>query len=136
MVQVDLKWTIKATNTGDTHDLICGCSLLDPISGEELYPLPWWVVWNVPSGDNCTVPLTWTNVDIAPGTYLAKARAWTTYSAGTKAIDLKTSDGTIVGIVYNADTGNCYDWLDEETQTLVISSAGVSAEINSFTITI
>jgi len=133
MVQVTITYTIEAINTGIQHDLICGCSLLDPNTGEELYMLPWWVIWNVPTGQGYTVTINATG-DVVAGTYLAKARAWTDYTAGTKAGDLDS-----VGILYQGGTGApLAPWLDEATQTLVISGVPgeVSATINTFTITI
>lgn len=139
MVQVSLTYITKVTNTGIPHDVIVGCSLLDPSTGEELYYLPWWVVWNVPSNSWVEVKISNITGDIPAGTYQAKARAWTDYTAGTKAGDLKREDGTIVGILYHAGTGSCNPpWLDEAVQTLVIPEgpAEVSARIDAFTITI
>ena len=77
---VDLSWTIKVRNTGPLHDIIAGCSLLNPNTGAELVPMPWWIIWNVPTGVVYTTSLTWSNVSIPAGTYLAKARAWGSYS--------------------------------------------------------
>lgn len=134
MVQVSLTYTTKVTNTGIPHDVIVGCSLLDPNTGEELYYLPWWVWWDVDSNVWVQVELRDITGDIPAGTYLAKARAWTDYTAGTKAGDLDS-----VGIIYHSGTGSCNPpWLDEETQTLVIPEgpAEVTARIDSFTITV
>lgn len=136
MVKVTIRWTIKATNTGIPHDLICGCSLLDPSTGEALYDLPWWVIWDVPSGKRWSVPIG-VILDVVPGTYTAKCRAWAGYTAGTKATDLKIADGTIVGIAYYGGTGLCNPpILDEAVQTLVIGQGAVSARIDDFAITI
>ncbi len=132
MVQVSLVYTIQATNTGITNDLTCGCSLLDPSTGEELYMLPWWVIWNVPTGNTWTVEITATG-DIAAGTYQAKARAWENHVGGTKLGDL---DG--VGALYQAGTGTLTGILDEAVKTLVIGEepGEVSATIDTFTITV
>lgn len=131
MVQVTISYTIDATNTGVQHDLICGCSLLDPNTGEELVMLPWWVIWNVPTGQGYRVTLS-ASGDIPTGTYLAKARAWENHSGGTKIANLDS-----VGAVYQAGTGVLTGILDEATQTLVITGpAVVSAKINAFTIRI
>ena len=136
MVQVTLVYTIQATNTGTPHDLNCGCSLLNPTTGEELYPLPWWVIFNVPTGGQYNVEINATG-DVTPGTYQAKARAWTDYNAGTKASDLVDSSGNIVGALYNGGTGSVNPpILDEAVQTIVIGQAVVSATIDNFTITI
>ena len=130
MVQVTLVYTIQATNTGTPHDLTCGCSLLNPTTGEELYMLPWWLIFNVPTGGQYTVEITATG-DIPAGTYQAKARAWETHVGGTKISDLDS-----VGALYQAGTGTLTGILDEAVQTLVIGPAAVSATIDSFTITI
>jgi len=73
MVQVTLSYTIEATNTGIQHDLTCGCSLLDPSTGEELVMLPWWVIWNVPTGAGYGVTINALG-DIPAGTYQAKSK--------------------------------------------------------------
>jgi len=130
MVQVTLTYVIEAINTGIEHDLTCGCSLLDPISGEELVMLPWWVIWNLPTGQGYAVTIH-ASGDIPAGTYLAKARAWENHSGGTKAGDLDS-----VGEFYQSGTGSLTGILDEATQNLVISATGVSAVINNFTIAI
>lgn len=139
MVQVSLTYTTKVTNTGIPHDVIVGCSLLDPITEEELYYLPWWVWWDV--GSNYWVQVEISNItgDIPAGTYTAKARAWTDYEPGTKAGDLKLEDGTVVGIVYHSGTGKPLSpWLDEAVQTLVIGEepGEVTARIDAFSITV
>jgi len=133
MVQVTITYAIEAVNTGVQHDLTCGCSLLDPNTGEELVMLPWWVIWDVPTGQGYIVTIT-ASGDIPAGTYQAKARAWADYTAGTKAGDLDS-----VGILYQAGTGSCNPpILDEAVQTLVISGipGEVSARIDNFTITV
>ena len=130
MVQVTITYTIKATNTGAPHDLTCGCSLLDPNTGEELVMLPWWVIWDVPTGGQYTVTIQ-ASGDIPARTYLAKTRAWENHSGGTKVSDLDS-----VGALYQAGTGVLTGILDEATQTLVIGPAAVSARIDDFTITI
>jgi len=137
MVQVTLTYVIKATNTGVAHDLICGCSLLDSSGETELYRLPWWVIWNVPTGNAWTVTIS-ASGDIPAGTYTAICRAWTGYTIGTKAFDLKLPDGTVVGICYQASDEDLMipPALDEATQTLTIGVAGVSARIDDFNITI
>ncbi len=130
MVQVTLTYAIEATNTGVQHDLTCGCSLLDPTTGEELVMLPWWVIWNVPAGQGYIVTIN-ASGDIAAGTYQAKARAWENYSGGTKIGDLDS-----VGALYQAGTGVLTGILDEAVQTIVIAPAAVSARIDNFTITV
>ena len=131
MVNVTITYTIEATNTGVQHDLTCGCSLLDPSSGEELVMLPWWVIWSVPTNQGYNVTIQ-ASGDIPAGTYQAKARAWENHSGGTKVGDLDS-----VGALYQAGTGVLTGILDEAVQTLVIGNGvGVSAEINNFTITI
>jgi len=132
MTQVTISWTIEATNTGVQHDLTCGCSLLDPSTGEELVMLPWWVIWNVPTGQGYAVTIHGSG-DLPAGTYLAIAKAWENHSGGTKVADLDS-----VGALYQAGTGALTGELDRATQTLIISpgATGVSAEINNFTITI
>ena len=132
MVQVTITYAIEATNTGVLHDLTCGCSLLDPSTGEELVMLPWWVIWNVPTGQGYTVTIS-ASGDISAGTYQAKARAWENHSGGTKVGDLDS-----VGALYQAGTGVLTGVLDEAVQTLVISGVPgeVSADITNFTITI
>ncbi len=132
MVQVTIIYAIDATNTGIQHDLTCGCSLLDPYTGEELVMLPWWVVWNVPTGVGYNVTVTISG-DIPAGTYQAKARAWENHVGGTKVGDLDS-----VGALYQAGTGVLTGMLDEATQTLVISGVPgeVAATINNFTITV
>lgn len=134
---VDISWSIKVRNTGPQHDIIAGCSLLDPNTGEELVEMPWWIIWDVPTNNVWTTSLIWSNVNIPSGTYLAKARAWTSYSGSpTKIMDLATREGIVIGAVYQAGTGLLHDWLDEATQTLVVSPALVSADIEQFTITV
>jgi len=130
MVQVTIIYAIEAYNTGIQHDLTCGCSLLDPITGEELVMLPWWVVWNVPAGQGYTVTIT-ASGDIPAGTYQAIARAWENYSGGTKVGDLDS-----VGALYEAGSGVLTGILDEAVQTLVIAPGAVSADITNFTITV
>jgi len=130
MVQVTITYTIEAVNTGIMHDLTCGCSLLNPTTGAELVALPWWVVWNVPTGSGLSVTIN-VSGDLPAGTYLAKARAWENHSGGTKISDLDS-----VGALYQAGTGVLTGILDEATQTLVIGVAGVSARIDNLTITI
>ena len=127
---VTISYTIEATNTGVAHDLICGCSLLNPTTGEELFMLPWWVVWNVPTGVGYSVTIN-ASGDIPAGTYQAKSRAWETHSGGTKISDLDS-----VGALYQAGTGVLTGILDEAVKTLVIGAGDVSAEITNFTITI
>ncbi len=114
MVQTTITYTIEAINTGIQHDLICGCSLLNPSTGEELVMLPWWVIWSVPTGAGYSVTLNVTG-DVPAGTYLAKTRVWKNYSGGTKAGDLNS-----VGVFYQGGTGVLTGILDEATQTLVI----------------
>ena len=130
MVQVTITYLIEATNTGITHDLTCGCSLLDPYTGEELYAFPWWVIWNVPTGGGYAVTINATG-DILAGTYQAKARAWENYSGGTKVDDLDS-----VGALYTG--GVLTGILDEAVQTLVIEEEPgvVSATIDTFVITV
>ena len=131
MVQVTLTYAIEATNTGVLHDLTCGCSLLDPSTGEELVMLPWWVIWNVPTGGGYNVTIN-ASGDIPAGTYQAKARAWETHIyGGTKIDDLDSVGALYVG-------GILTGILDEAVQTLVISGVPgeVSADITNFTITI
>ena len=136
MVQVTLTYVIKAINTGVAHDLICGCSLLNPNTGDELYYLPWWRIFNVPTGGQWTITIA-ASGDISAGTYLAIARAWETFSGGTKVNDLRDdASGAIVGALYQAGSGALTGILDEATQTLTIGVAGVSAEILNFSITI
>lgn len=136
MVQVTLTYKIIATNTGTQHDLICGCSLVDPSTGEELVMLPWWRIFNVPTGGQWIVTIA-ASGDIPARTYLAKARAWTGYTAGTKAADLKDTAGNIVGILYQGGTGSCNPpILDEKSQTIVVGPAAISARIDTFTITV
>ena len=131
MVQVTISYIIEATNTGVQHDLTCGCSLLDPSSGEELVMLPWWVIFNAPTGGGYTVTIN-ASGDIPAGTYQAKARAWENHSGGTKVGDLDS-----VGELYQAGTGVLTGILDEATQTLVIGNGvGVSAEISNFSISV
>jgi len=132
MVQVTLSYTIEATNTGIQHDLTCGCSLLDPSSGEELVMLPWWVIWNVPTGAGYGVTIN-ASGDIPAGTYQAKARVWENHSGGTKVSDLDS-----VGALYQAGTGVLTGILDEAVRTLVISGVPgeIAAIIDNFTITI
>lgn len=130
MVQVTISYTIEATNTGVQHDLTCGCSLLDPTGTEELVMLPWWVIWNVPTGVGYNVTIS-ASGDLPAGTYLAITRAWENYSVGTKVGDLDS-----VGVLYQGGTGSLTGILDEATQTLVIGATGVSAVIDNFTITI
>lgn len=136
-MQVTISYAIEATNTGVQHDLICGCSLLDPSTGEPLYDLPWWVIWNVPSGKAWNVTIQ-ASGDIQAGTYLAIAKAWENHVGGTKVGDLKLGDGTIVGALYQAGTGTLTGELDRETKTLVVGEVPgeVSATIDNFTITI
>lgn len=131
MVQTTITYVIEAYNTGVMHDLTCGCSLLDPSTGQEIYALPWWVVWDVETnaGWNITIRVTG---DVNPGTYLAVARAWENHSGGTKAGDLDS-----IGAVYDGGTGVLTGILDEATATLVVEDvAVVSAEIGLFTITV
>lgn len=131
MVQVTITYTIEATNTGVQHDLTCGCSLLDPSTGEELVMLPWWVIFNVPTGQGYTVTID-ASGDIPAGTYQAKTRAWENHSGGTEIAPL---DG--VGTLYQAGTGVLTGILDEAVKTLVIGNGvGVSAIIDNFTITV
>ena len=136
MVQATISWTINVTNTGVAHDLICGCSLLDPNTGETLVDLPWWVIWDVPTGHGWNVPLQATG-DIPAGTYTAIARAWGSYSVGTWLFDLEVSS-VKVGSVYASGTGALTGVLDESTQTLVISGipGEVAATINDFSISV
>ena len=130
MVQVTLSYTIEATNTGIQHDLTCGCSLLDPSTGEELVMLPWWVIWNVPTGAGSGVTIN-ASGDIPAGTYQAKARVWENHSGGTKVSDLDS-----VGALYTG--GILTGILDEAVRTLVISGVPgeIAAIIDNFTITI
>ena len=130
MVQVTISWTIEAYNTGIEHDLTCGCSLLDPNTGEELIMLPWWVIWNVPTGYGYSVTIT-ASGDAPARTYLAIAKAWETHSGGTKVADLDS-----IGALYQAGTGVLTGELDAATQTLVINGPAVSARIDKFIITI
>ncbi len=131
MVQVKITYTIEAYNTGVMHDLTCGCSLLDPSTGEELVMLPWWTVWDVPTNQGYSITLSVTG-NIPAGTYQAKARAWENHSGGTKVADLDS-----IGAIYQAGTGVLTGILDEAVQTLNIAGpAGVSATINNFSITI
>ena len=132
MVQVTFTYVIEAYNTGIRHDLTCGCSLLDPNTGEELIILPWWVCWDLDTNTGYEVTIN-ASGDFPAGTYLAKARAWENHSGGTKVGDLDS-----VGAVYQAGTGILTGILDEATQTIVISGVPgqVSAEIANFTITI
>ena len=130
MVQVTLNYVIEAYNTGVQHDLTCGCSLLDPNTGQALYDLPWWVVWDVPTNQGYIVTISVTG-DINPGTYTAIARAWENHSGGTKVGDLNS-----VGAVYTG--GILTGILDEATQTLVIGEVPgvVSADITKFSIVV
>ncbi len=131
MVQVTITYTIVATNTGVVHDLTCGCSLLDPNTGDELVMLPWWVIWNAPTGGEYEVTIN-ASGDIAAGTYLAKARAWETHSGGTKVGDLDS-----IGALYNGGTGILTGILSEATQTLIIGEGvGISATVDNLTISI
>ena len=137
MVRVTITYAIKATNTGTPYDLTCGCSLLNPSTGEALYDLPWWVVWDVPTGNAWTVTIHATG-DINAGTYQAKARAWENHVGGTKVSDLRDSTGKVVGALYQAGTGTLTGILDEAVKTLVIGGepGEVSARIDTFTITV
>jgi len=136
MVQVTISYAIEAVNTGVAHDLICGCSLLDPNTGEELVMLPWWVIWNVPTGKGYNVTIN-ASGDVPAGTYTAIAKAWENYSSGTKAGDL-VAEGVAIGALYQGGTGALTGELDRATQTLVISGVPgeVSVEINNFSISI
>ena len=136
MVQVTISYTIDATNTGEPHDLICGCSLLNPSTGEEIVTLPWWVIYNVSTGGSISGLTIQASGDIPAGTYQAKARAWENRSGGTKISDI-TSGGQVVGALYQAGTGSLTGILDESVKTLVISgAAGVSARIDNFAISV
>ena len=130
MVQVTITYSIEAVNTGTQHDLTCGCSLLDPNSGEELVMLPWWVIWNVPTGQGYNVTIS-ASGDVPARTYQAKARAWENHSGGTKVGNLDS-----IGAIYQAGTGVLTGILDEAIKTLVVGPAGVSADITNFTIKI
>ena len=130
MVQVTITYAIDVTNTGIVHDLTCGCSLLDPNTGEELFMLPWWVIWNVPTGKGYNVTIH-ASGDVTAGTYTAIAKAWENHSGGTKVADLDS-----IGALYHGGTGVLTGELDRATQTLVISEAAISARINNFTINI
>ncbi len=134
---VDISWNIKIRNTGPQNDVIAGCSLLDPNTDVELVPLPWWIIWNVPTGTAYGLTLTWHDANVPAGIYWAKARAWTSYSGTpTKLLDLKDGAGAIVGAVYSRETGLLHDWLDETGQPLIIESESISANIEEFIIKI
>lgn len=135
MVNVRISWRIDATNTGVPHDLICGCSLLDPSTEEELVMLPWWVIFDMGTGGSMSGLTLEATGDIPAGTYTAIAKAWENRSGGTKIMDI-TYEGEIIGAVYQAGTGVLTGELDRATQTLVISEAAVSARIDNFTISI
>lgn len=132
MVNVTIHTLAKVTNTGNPHDVIVGISLLDPDTREELYMLPWWVWWDVPSDHWVQVGYDATG-DIEPGTYDAVCKAWTNYEEGVDGN--LVSDGEVVGKIYNGGTGECLPpILDEAHQTLVIGPGAVSATIDEFTI--
>ncbi len=136
MVQVTISYTIDATNTGVPHDIICGCSLLDPNTGEELVMLPWWIIYNMGTGGSISGLTINASGDIPAGTYNAIAKAWENYSGGTKISDINY-DGQIIGALYQAGTGALTGELDRATQTLVIGGVGgVAATIDNFNITI
>jgi len=129
-----VRWITNIKNTGDVHDLIVGCSLLDPSSGEELVYFPWWRIFNVPSGNSGRVTIDVTGVPA--GSYLGKCRAWTSYTGGTKVADLIDTSGNIVGAVYQAGTGTLNaPILDEMTQNITISG-GISADITEFSLAV
>ncbi len=129
MVQINLTYVTEVTNTGTQHDLAVGVSLLDPNTGEELVMLPWWVIWNVPTGITYTVTISDITGDIPARTYQAKCRAWENYSGGVEIAPLDS-----VGALYQAGVGDLTGILDEAVQTLTIGAAGVSAEILNFSI--
>ena len=129
-----LKWITSIKNIGIQHDLIVGCSLLQ--NGVEKVRFPWWVIFNVPSGNSWKVTV---NVTGAPaGTYLGKCRAWTGYTPGNKIADLKDQEGNIVGAFYEATWEDLLEppILDEETQNITIPSVGISADITEFSLTL
>lgn len=127
MVNVEIRYEIIAYNLGIQHDLICNCRLVDA-GGTERYALPWWIIWNVPTGVAYRVALTVLG-DVVAGTYTAVARAWANSSGGIKINDLDS-----LGAYYTE--GVLTGMLDEATQTITISEGAVSARIDQFTITI
>jgi len=134
MVQVSLTYVTEVINTGIQNDLNVGVSLLDPDTGQELVMLPWWVIWDVPTGQGYNVTISGISGDIPAMTYLAKCRAWTDHTPGTKVGDLDS-----IGVLYQAGTGSLHPpILDEATQTLVIPEVPgeIAAKINVFTITV
>ncbi len=135
MVQVTITYTTDVTNTGVPNDIIVGCSLLDPNTGEELVMLPWWAIFNVNTGTGIRNVGIIAGGDIPARTYLAKTRAWANRSGGVKVNDI-SYEGQIIGAIYQSGTGALTGILDEATQNLVISEGAISARIDSFLITI
>ncbi len=138
MVEIILDYTVKVRNLGVQHDIICGISLLDPSTEEELFRAPWWVIWDVPPGSAWTVGLQ-TPGDIPPATYTAVCRVWTGFIPGIKIKDLIKADGTVVGIAYEASWEDLLEppILDEATKTFIVTpTGGVVQEIEQFTVTI
>lgn len=125
---VTVNYGVRVTNTGVQHDVICGFSLIDAAGLE--YPLRWFVVWDVPTGESVTFTDSFA-LEIPAGTYTAICRAWTSYEPG---IVLATFP---IGVIYKEGTGAPLPpWLDEAKKTLVIAAPAVSAQIDEFSITV
>lgn len=146
MVDVNIGYNPYVKNTGETHDLIVGCSVFTTAEN-FVVDLYWFILYNMPAGASWQPIFNgylYTGITgISAGNYLARCRAWKSYNlnppspykAATKLGDIKNSAGTVVGAIYKdgavyGDSVGDGSYLDSIVRLFTISgAAGVSMDL-------
>jgi len=137
---VSLTYELWAKNTGVSHDLICGVSIFDT-SLNFVADLPWFVIYNAPA--NMTqvyhVTISGIQINLSSGNYIARSRAWKSYTPGTVVGEFEGG----VGVVYGSGTGAVYDttsgdgiYLDQFDRSFSVTAGAISADITDLQITV
>ena len=133
-----ITYEIKVKNTGTQYDLIAGVSVFDN-NWDFVVDLPWFIIWDVPTGTQYTVtiPATLTS-NLPTGNYYARARAWENYDL-TGASEYGDLDSVgrayLGGSLYGTTPGDgvCLDQMDK---SFSVAAGQISAEINDLIITV
>lgn len=133
-----ITYEVVATNTGGMHDLIVGVSIFDN-NWDLVVDLPWFVIWDVPTGTEYTVTISATLTSPLPiGSYWARSRAWENYNLtdATEYSDLDSVGKAYLGGQLYGETPGDGVYLDQMDKSFNVTAAGISVDITNLKITI
>ena len=127
-------YQVQVTNTGIQHDVVVGISL--SVSGAESFTidLPWFIIFNVPSGQGNIVTIGGIGQNLPEGNYDAICRAWTGATGGNLLTPLDSvgelrEGGTLDPPILDEIRKN-------NEMTITTGGAAVGADLISFNLTV